>query len=53
MVVTPNVWRRGCVGSSTRFALFFARCGSAEGETVVSPCAHIMFLIDYNIYIYR
>jgi hypothetical protein len=41
----PNVWARG-VGSSDHFALFFARCGSAEGEAMVSPGAHVMFLID-------
>jgi hypothetical protein len=37
------------VGLSARFALFFARCGSAEGETVVSPGAHVRFLIDYKV----
>jgi hypothetical protein len=40
------------VGSSACSALFFAQCGgwgqsvSAEGEDVVSPGAHIRFLID-------
>jgi hypothetical protein len=27
-------------------ALFFARCGSVEGEAVVSPGVYIRFLID-------
>jgi hypothetical protein len=40
------------VGSSARFALFFVRCGSAEGEAVVSPGVHIRFLIDFILYIY-
>jgi hypothetical protein len=40
------VWFGG-VGLNACFALFFARCGSAEDEVVVSPGAHIMFLIDY------
>jgi hypothetical protein len=34
------------VGSSARFVLFFARCGSAEGEAMISLGAHIRFLID-------
>jgi hypothetical protein len=34
------------VGLSTHFVIFFAWCGSAEGEVVVSPDAHIRFLID-------
>jgi hypothetical protein len=48
------VWSRGYpqlfgarVGSSACFVLFLARCGSAEGEAVVAPGAHIRFLIDY------
>jgi hypothetical protein len=35
------------MGSSAHFALFFARCDSAEGEAVVSLGAHIRYLIDY------
>jgi hypothetical protein len=35
------------VGLSARFELFFAWCGSMEGEAVVAPGAHISFLIDY------
>jgi hypothetical protein len=40
------------VGSSACSTLFFERCGgwaqivNAEGEAVVSPGAHIRFLID-------
>jgi hypothetical protein len=47
LVVTPKCLEQGGVGFSARFALFFARCGSAEGEAMVSPGAHIRFLIDY------
>jgi hypothetical protein len=42
----PKCLEQGGVGSSARFALFFTRCGSAEGEDLVSPDAHIRFLID-------
>jgi hypothetical protein len=34
------------VSSSARFVLFFARCGSTEGEAMVSPDAYIRFLIS-------
>jgi hypothetical protein len=40
MVVTPKCLEQGGVGSSV------AWCGSAEGEAVVAPGAHIKFLID-------
>jgi hypothetical protein len=42
----PKCLEQGGVSSSPRFALFFARCGSAECETVVSSGAHVRFLID-------
>jgi hypothetical protein len=35
------------MGLSARFALFFAWCDSVQGEAVVSPDAHIRYLIDY------
>jgi hypothetical protein len=34
------------VGSSARFALFFTDARRGEGEAVVAPGAHIMFLIE-------
>jgi hypothetical protein len=34
------------VGSSAHFALFFARAERGEGEAVVAPGVHIMFLIE-------
>jgi hypothetical protein len=34
------------MSSSARLELFFARCDSVEGEAVVSPGAHIRYLID-------
>jgi hypothetical protein len=46
LVVTLKCLEQGGVVLSARFALFFAQCGSAEGEVVVSPSAHIRFLID-------
>jgi hypothetical protein len=36
----------GGAGLSARFALFFVRCGSMEGEAMISPGVHIKFLID-------
>jgi hypothetical protein len=39
---------RGC-GFECSFCTIFPRCGSAEGETVVSPGAHVRFLIDYKV----
>jgi hypothetical protein len=43
----PKCLKQEGVYSSARFALFFARCSSAEGEAIVSLGAHIRFLIDY------
>jgi hypothetical protein len=34
------------VGSSVRFALFFARAGRGEGEDPVAPCAHIRWVLN-------
>jgi hypothetical protein len=42
LVVTPKCLEQGGVDSSARFA----RCGSAKGEAVISPSAHIRFLIN-------
>jgi hypothetical protein len=42
-VVIQNVRSKG----SARFALFFVRCGSTEGEVVVAPSVYIRFFIDY------
>jgi hypothetical protein len=39
-----GVYKGVCVGSSARFALFFAWCGSTEGE---ATGAYVKFLIDY------
>jgi hypothetical protein len=46
MMVTPKCLEQEGVDLSARFALFFARCGSVEGEVVVSTVTHIRFLID-------
>jgi hypothetical protein len=46
LVVTPKCLEQEGVGSSARVALFFVQCGSVEGEVVVSPGAHIRFLIE-------
>jgi hypothetical protein len=46
LVATLKCLEQVGVGLSAHFALFFVRCGSAEGEAVVSPGAHIRFLID-------
>jgi hypothetical protein len=44
MVVIPKCLDQRGESLSARFALFFARCGSAEGEVVVSPGAYIVVL---------
>jgi hypothetical protein len=46
LVVIPKCLEQGGVSSSVRFVLLFARCGSEEGEAVISLGAHIIFLID-------
>jgi hypothetical protein len=45
LVVISKCLKQGGVGLSAHFALFFAQCGSTEGEAAVSPGAHIRFLI--------
>jgi hypothetical protein len=41
----PKCLEQEVVGLSARFALFFARCDSAEREAVVATGAYIRFLI--------
>jgi hypothetical protein len=46
LVVSPKFMEYRGVGSSARFALFFAGAGCGAGEAVVAPGAHIRFLIE-------
>jgi hypothetical protein len=45
VVSTKFLEQRG-VSSSARSVLFFTGAGRGEGEAVVAPGAHVMFLIE-------
>jgi hypothetical protein len=43
LLVIPKCLEQGVVGLNARFAVFFGRCGSTEGEAVIAPGAHMRF----------